>query len=323
MSRILFLADDSVTIQRVVELTFAHEDIRVVSVGDGRKAVQWLESEKPDIVLLDVELPELNGFDVAARVRKSPRLRHVPILLLAGAFEAVDEERARNVGMDGIVKKPFEPEQLVLRVKELLSATPPSRPEPTRTGGLRQAPAVGTAAPEPVATPAVATMARAMEMETPAVKRVEQPMAAAGGGGGGYTPDPPLRSVPGFPGLTQAPAPPPEPLEPPTRPIWETGPAGPPQHARPASAPPHGGPAAGQPKVSLSNAFSALLAAEQTSPPAATAQTTAVIISESAIEDAVRRVLAKMTDEVVQRIVLDTAERLIREELEKIRQEPE
>lgn len=321
MARTLFLADDSVTIQRVVELTFAHEDIRVISVGDGRKAVQWLESEKPDIVLLDVELPELNGFDVAARVRKSPRLRHVPILLLAGAFEGVDEERARKVGTDGVVKKPFEPEQLVARVKELLKDAPPSRPEPTRAGGLRQAPAVGTAAPDPVAAQAV-TMGRAMEMETPAVKRVEQPMAAAGGSGGGYTPDPPLRSVPGFPGLTQAPAPPPEPLEPPTRPIWETGPAAPPQHAR-AGGQAHGAPAAGQPKVSLSNAFSALLAAEQTSPAAAPAQTTAVIISESAIEDAVRRVLAKMTDEMVQRIVLDTAERLIREELEKIRQEPE
>ena len=321
MSRILFLADDSVTIQRVVELTFAHEDIRVVSVSDGRKAVQWLESEKPDIVLLDVELPELSGFDVAARVRKSPRLRHVPILLLAGAFETVDEERARTVGTDGVIKKPFEPEQLVARVKELLSMASPSRPEPTRTGGLRQAPGVGTAGPELVASPAGATTSRAMEMETAAVKRVEQPMAAAGGGGGGYTPDPPLRSVPGFPGLTQAPAPPPEPLEPPTRPIWETGPAtGPARQPEPAR---HGGPPAAQPKVSLSNAFSALLAAEQTSPAAAPAQTTAVIISESAIEDAVRRVLAKMTDEMVQRIVLDTAERLIREELEKIRQEPD
>jgi CheY-like chemotaxis protein len=317
MSRTLFLADDSVTIQRVVELTFAHEDIRVVSVGDGRKAVQWLESEKPDIVLLDVELPELSGFDVAARVRKSPRLRHVPILLLAGAFEGVDEERARKVGTDGVVKKPFEPEQLVARVKELLSEAPPSRPEPTRSGGLRQAPATGTAAPE-------AAMSRAMEMETPAVKRVEQPMAAAGGGGGGYTPDPPLRSVPGFPGLTQAPAPPPEPLEPPTRPIWETGPPAAPAHARAAEAPRGAGPAGpGQPKVSLSNAFSALLQAEQTNPSAAPAQATTVIISEAAIEDAVRRVLAKMTDEVVHRIVLDTAERLIREELEKIRQEPE
>jgi 23S rRNA maturation-related 3'-5' exoribonuclease YhaM len=75
--------------------------------------------------------------------------------------------------------------------------------------------------------------------------------------------------------------------------------------------------------VSLSNAFSALLQAEQTNPSAAPAQATTVIISEAAIEDAVRRVLAKMTDEVVHRIVLDTAERLIREELEKIRQEPE
>jgi hypothetical protein len=82
-------------------------------------------------------------------------------------------------------------------------------------------------------------------------------------------------------------------------------------------------PGAAAPKVSLSNAFSALLAAEQTSPNAAPAPATTVIISESAIEDAVRRVLVKMTDDLVHRIVLDTAERLIREELEKIKQESE
>jgi hypothetical protein len=80
---------------------------------------------------------------------------------------------------------------------------------------------------------------------------------------------------------------------------------------------------AASPKVSLSNAFSALLAAEQTNPAAAASPATTVIISETAIEEAVRRVLAKMTDDVVHRIVLETAERLIREELEKIRQEPE
>jgi hypothetical protein len=143
--------------------------------------------------------------------------------------------------------------------------------------------------------------------------------AGGGGGGGGYTPDPPIRSVPGFPGLTQSPTPAPEPLEPPTRPIWET--------TAPATAAPRpveaARPSAAAPKVSLSNAFSALLAAEQTNPNASTAPATTVIISESAIEDAVRRVLVKMTDDLVHRIVLDTAERLIREELEKIRQEPE
>ena len=62
MAKTLLLADDSVTIQRVVELTFAHEDVRVVVGGDGPRAVQWLETERPDIVLVDVELPEVDGY---------------------------------------------------------------------------------------------------------------------------------------------------------------------------------------------------------------------------------------------------------------------
>ena len=316
MPKTLFLADDSVTIQRVVELTFAHEDIRVVAVGDGRQAVQWLEAERPDIILLDVELPEVSGFEIASRVRKSPKLRPVPILLLAGAFEVVDEDRGRAVGADGIIKKPFEPEQLVARVKELLATgNAQIRPE-TAKDRLKSTPApVAQTAPEekPEAPVNVTVQAAPEVVEKPNMRREPLAAAAGGGGGGGYTPDPPIRSVPGFPGLTQAA---PEPLEPPARPIWESGP--PQRGAEPAR------PAASAPKVSLSNAFSALLAAEQTNPSAApAAPATTVIISESAIEDAVRRVLAKMTDDLVHRIVLDTAERLIREELEKIRQEPE
>ena len=315
ISKTLFLADDSVTIQRVVELTFAHEDIRVVSVGDGRKALQWLESERPDIVLLDVELPEINGFEVATRMRKSPKLRQIPILLLAGAFEPVNDARAREVGSDGVIKKPFEPEQLVSRVKELLASAAPPRPEPSRERNLRPAP-VAASASEAAASPVAVASMPSTTAEIREARRAEPLAAAAGGGGGGYTPDPPLRSVPGFPGLTQNPVVPtaPEPLEPPSRPIWESGP-------RP-SALEGGRPTSGAaPKVSLSNAFSALLAAEQTNPNAPQASATTVIISESAIEDAVRRVLAKMTDDMVQRIVLDTAERLVREELERIKEE--
>ncbi len=120
MSKTLLLADDSVTIQRVVELTFVHEDVRVVSVNDGRRAVQFLDSEKPDIVLVDIEVPEVDGYAVATHVKKNPRLGHVPVLLLAGAFEPVDQERVKSIGCDGVIMKPFEPQALVTRVKELL-----------------------------------------------------------------------------------------------------------------------------------------------------------------------------------------------------------
>src|SRR5262245_20922633 len=133
MPKTLLLVDDSVTIQRVIELTFAHEDVRVVSVSDGRRAVQWMDSEWPDIVLVDVEVPEMDGYAVSTYVKTSPRLKQVPVLLLAGAFEPVDQERANSIGCEGVLVKPFEPQQLVARVKELLSAPPHA------SGGSRRA----------------------------------------------------------------------------------------------------------------------------------------------------------------------------------------
>src|SRR5688572_6415211 len=121
MSKTLLLADDSVTIQRVIELTFTHEDVRVVSVGDGQRALQWMEGEWPDIVLADVDVPEVDGYALAAHIKQSPRLKGVPVLLLAGAFEPVDQRRVDQIGCDGVLIKPFEPQQLVTRVRELLS----------------------------------------------------------------------------------------------------------------------------------------------------------------------------------------------------------
>ena len=99
MNRKLLLADDSVTIQRVVELTFSGEDIDVIAVSDGEQAIARMTAEAPDIVLADIAMPKKNGYEVAAFVKEHPTLSKVPVLLLAGAFEPVDEERARRVAM--------------------------------------------------------------------------------------------------------------------------------------------------------------------------------------------------------------------------------
>jgi CheY-like chemotaxis protein len=115
------LADDSVTIQRVIELTFADEDIQVVAVSDGDQAIARLEADPPDIVLADVGMPGRNGYEVAAYVKGSPRLAHIPVVLLTGAFEPVDQPRADSVGCDGVLAKPFEPQLVISRVKELLA----------------------------------------------------------------------------------------------------------------------------------------------------------------------------------------------------------
>jgi len=128
VKRKLLLADDSVTIQRVVELTFSGEDIEVVTVSDGEQAIARISSDPPDIVLADIAMPKKNGYEVAAFVKDNPALAHVPVLLLAGAFEPVDEERAKRVKCDGVLVKPFETHEVITRVRELIERERPAQP---------------------------------------------------------------------------------------------------------------------------------------------------------------------------------------------------
>ena len=122
VNRKLLLADESLTTRRVIELTFAGENVDVIAVSDGEQAIRRIPVERPDIVLADIGMSKRSGYEVAAFVKQHAELSHVPVVLLAGAFEPVDEARARQVRSDGILVKPFEPNQVVTRVRELLDA---------------------------------------------------------------------------------------------------------------------------------------------------------------------------------------------------------
>jgi DNA-binding response OmpR family regulator len=129
----LLLADHSVTIQRIIRLTFADEDIDVMTVSDGNLAVATIDGSPPDIVLADIGLPGRNGYDVARHLRDTPRLAHIPVVLLTDVFSQIDEARAKAVGCDRILSKPFDPQVVVSCVRELLArpkkiavAVPPS-----------------------------------------------------------------------------------------------------------------------------------------------------------------------------------------------------
>ena len=126
----LLLADDSVTIQRVIELTFADEDIDVQVVGDGVQAIEQIRANTPDIVLADTSMPEKDGYDVAAFVKNDPTLARIPVVLLTGAFEPLDTARAETVGSDGVLVKPFEPQQVIGKVRELLASAAGAAAEP-------------------------------------------------------------------------------------------------------------------------------------------------------------------------------------------------
>ncbi len=117
MSRTILLADDSVTIQKVIELTFMDEDFEVVAVGNGDDALEQLDEITPDFVIADVHMPGANGYDVA---KHSKSLRpEVPVLLLVGTFEPFDEEQAEKSGCDAYLKKPFDSQELQRLVEEL------------------------------------------------------------------------------------------------------------------------------------------------------------------------------------------------------------
>ena len=121
--RKLLLADDSVTIQKVVNLTFADEGIEVISVGDGDSAMQRIAESVPDVVLADVHMPGLNGYQICERLRHEPSTRDLPVVLLVGSFEPFDEEEAARVGANAYLTKPFQSiRQLVSQVSDLMDS---------------------------------------------------------------------------------------------------------------------------------------------------------------------------------------------------------
>jgi CheY-like chemotaxis protein len=111
MRQKLLLADDSITVQRVIELTLADEGLEVLTVGDGEQAIASLEREQPDIVLADLNMPGRDGYGVAEYVKHSPAfVDRTRVVLLTGAFEPIDQARADRLGIDGVLAKPFEPQ---------------------------------------------------------------------------------------------------------------------------------------------------------------------------------------------------------------------
>lgn len=119
--RKLLLADDSVTIQKVVNLTFADEGIEVITVGDGDSALEKISEVSPDVVLADVHMPGLNGYQICEIVRENPATRNLPVVLLVGSFEPFDENEAARVGANAFLTKPFQSiRQLVTQVSDLM-----------------------------------------------------------------------------------------------------------------------------------------------------------------------------------------------------------
>ncbi|MCL4458236.1 MAG: response regulator [Nitrospirae bacterium] len=129
MSYKLLLADDSLTIQKVVELVLTPEGFEIMAFGDGDQALRAMESFAPNIVLADIEMPKLNGYQLCEKIKNNMATAETPVILLAGAFEPFDEEYAKSVFADDFIIKPFESQELISKVKALLVGFEPSKKE--------------------------------------------------------------------------------------------------------------------------------------------------------------------------------------------------
>jgi CheY-like chemotaxis protein len=174
MPKQILLADDSITIQKVIALTFAGEDYKITAVDNGVDALAKAREVRPDIILADVVMPQKNGYEVSAEIKSDPELKNIPVLLLAGTFEPFDEDEAKRVSADGFIIKPFESQALIQKVKDLIarrvavSAT--TQPQPTSAPPVTRpaaAPVIPKAPIQPVAAPIAPVV--------PAVPRVSAP----------------------------------------------------------------------------------------------------------------------------------------------------
>jgi CheY-like chemotaxis protein len=313
MTHKLLLADDSVTIQRVIELTFADEDVHVSVVGNGKQAIEKIQADRPDIVLADIGMPERDGYDVAAFVKASPQFAHIPVVLLTGAFEPIDETRARQVGCDGVLVKPFEPQMVINRVKELLAAPRPAPPRPAAPAPAPAAPPPAVAAaPQPRSPVEIdSDLAPPPREQKPAGDSLEDyfdRLDAAFANLGAVPPKPVLEPEDLGASLLELDEPPPE-----------RSPAGA-ADAITGWDPDIAGDLAPARQPDLANAFAALLAAEQGTPlPAGAGLAAPTVIAEETIEEIVRRVVDRMGDDAMRRLVVETAERVVREEIDRIK----
>jgi CheY-like chemotaxis protein len=117
----ILVADDNSNIQKMVGLALKDHGIEVVAVGNGEAAVRKISDIRPDLVLADVFMPVRNGYEVCQYVKQDASLAHIPVILLVGAFDPLDEQEAQRVGADGVLKKPFvPPDPLISMVKSAL-----------------------------------------------------------------------------------------------------------------------------------------------------------------------------------------------------------
>jgi two-component system cell cycle response regulator DivK len=120
MSRRILMIEDTEDNRQILRDLFAATDYDLIEANDGAAGVAMAIAERPDLILMDIQLPMLDGYEATRRIKADPTLRDVPIIAVTSYALAGDEAKARAAGCDAYISKPFSPRQLLSKVRELL-----------------------------------------------------------------------------------------------------------------------------------------------------------------------------------------------------------
>jgi CheY-like chemotaxis protein len=116
----VYFIDDSATMREVIKIAFRRESINVVTCADAASALAQFEENPPDVVITDVIMPDQDGYSVCSQVKQNPRFAKTPVILMSGVVNKSVADRAVAVQADELVRKPFQPQELISRVKNLI-----------------------------------------------------------------------------------------------------------------------------------------------------------------------------------------------------------
>jgi DNA-binding response OmpR family regulator len=120
MAKKILLVDDEPHIIMMLENRMKHAGYEVITACDGQEALTKAQKEKPDLIILDLMLPKIDGYKVCRMLKFDEKYKHIPIIMLSARAQETDKKMGEAVGADGYVTKPFEPQVLLGKIKDLL-----------------------------------------------------------------------------------------------------------------------------------------------------------------------------------------------------------
>jgi CheY-like chemotaxis protein len=127
---VVYFIDDSATMREVIKIAFRRENINVVACHDAVSAMDLMDQNAPDVVISDVIMPDKDGYEVCQYIKQHPTLGRTPVILMSGVVNKQVAEKAFAVKADELIRKPFQPQDLITRVRHLLNPKDQSQPQP-------------------------------------------------------------------------------------------------------------------------------------------------------------------------------------------------